>query len=304
MFFATHPRIAKLAARVFQRIAPIALAKAAPAVRFAEVAARSEDLVAPTRLGPAPVRAYYPPDDGGSPAVYVNFHGGAFIVGHPDQDDPWCRYLAAAAGVVVLNVDYVLAPQHPFPAAAHQAFDVLRWAAEAGVEHGWDGARLAVGGQSAGASLAAAAARQVSEAGAPPLALQVLNYGPFDLAGDPVHKHRPVPKPMLPIPVIDLCMGAYLPHPSQRRHHLASPVFSDPEELRGIASALVVTAEHDRLRAESETYAQLLDRAGALQELVIVPGADHAYNLVAKDGRQTREMYDAISARVRHSLKA
>ncbi|WP_342777317.1 alpha/beta hydrolase fold domain-containing protein [Modestobacter excelsi] len=206
--------------------------------------------------------------------------------------------------MVVLNVDYALAPQHPFPAAAHQAFDVVRWAAEAGGDHGWDGTRLAVGGQSSGASLAAAAARQTRDAGAPPITLQVLNYGVFDQAGDPADKPKPVPKPQLPLPVLDLSMGAYLPDPAQRRHPLASPVFSHPDELRGIAPALVVAAEHDRLRAESETYADLLDRAGALQELIVVPGADHAYNMLAKDDRQTREMYDAISGRVRDALKA
>ena len=90
-------------------------------VRFPEI---DGDLVrdtVDTRHGATAVTIYRPTESPASdPAVYVNIHGGGFVVGHPEQDDPWCRYLAARAGVVVVNVDYVLAPHRRFPVAVEQ----------------------------------------------------------------------------------------------------------------------------------------------------------------------------------------
>lgn len=131
------------------------------AVTFPQIPGRTEHLTIPAGPGHAPCTVYYPPGEpDGEPAVHVNFHGGGFVIGHPEQDDPLCRYLAANAGVVVVNVDDLLAPQHPFPAPSRQAYEVVRWVAGSGAEHGWDGTRLSVGGQSAGGNLAAAVARQ------------------------------------------------------------------------------------------------------------------------------------------------
>ena len=298
MFFSTHPALARLVGRALQRIAPLAMVRNGEPVRFADMPARTGTVAVSTRSGPVPVTAYRPADTDGVPAVYVNLHGGGFTIGHPRQDDPWCRYLAATAGAVVLNVDYALAPQHPFPAAAHQAFDVVRWAAEAGAGQGWDGSRLAVGGQSAGASLAAAAARQALEAGGPSIALQVLNYGVFGMA-DGAGPFTGSGKPPL---IVDLAIGNYLPDPAQRRHRMASPLQSTPAELTGIAPALVVAAGRDRLRPQSEAYADLLRGAGALQELIVVPDADHAYDVLGRDDRLTREVYAVVSGRVRDAL--
>ncbi len=108
------PAVADTVARVFARtINP------APkvAVRFVAIPGRTSHTIVPTRYGPVPATLYHPPSSVVSPPVYVNVHGGGFVVGHPEQDDPWCRYLAAHAGVVVVNPDYVLAPRHRFPAA-------------------------------------------------------------------------------------------------------------------------------------------------------------------------------------------
>ncbi|MDT5066089.1 MAG: acetyl esterase, partial [Mycobacterium sp.] len=85
-----------------------------PPVRFDDVPSHTSRVTIPTRYGPAPATIYYPPSGVTRPPVYVNVHGGGFAVGHPEQDDPWCRYLAARAGVVVVNPDYLLAPRHRF----------------------------------------------------------------------------------------------------------------------------------------------------------------------------------------------
>ncbi|MDT5080937.1 MAG: acetyl esterase [Mycobacterium sp.] len=107
MSILSRPAIADTLARVFA-----ATVNPAPksAVRFADIPGRTSRITIPTRYGPVPSVLYHPSSDVESPPVYVNVHGGGFVVGHPEQDDPWCRYLAANAGVVVVNPDYVLAP--------------------------------------------------------------------------------------------------------------------------------------------------------------------------------------------------
>jgi len=161
-----------------------------PVVRFAEIPGDTTTTTIPTHYGDAAATVYRPPSCGPHTGVYVNVHGGGFVVGHRDQDDPWCRYLAANAHVAVINTDYVLAPKHRFPAAAEQIHDVLRWASSP--QHDWDGTRLCVGGQSAGGNLAAAACRLAWITGGPAVRLQVLHYAPLDLVTPTKDKHSPL----------------------------------------------------------------------------------------------------------------
>ena len=209
-------------------------------------------------------------------------------------DDPLCRYLAARAGVVVVNVDYVVAPQHPFPAPPRQAFEVVQWVAEHGAEHGWDGDRLTVGGQSSGGGLAAAAARQALEQGGPAVALQVLHYPPLDLTTRAKNKLSVIAKPILRPWMSEVFDSAYVPTrvlvPTAWCQP-ASPV--DGADLTGIAPALVITPEFDLLRTEGQRCAQRLKHAGALVEHRDVAGADHGYDV--SDIDKARETYALIA---------
>ena len=159
MTILARPLVAATAARAMQRAVRISARRAGKAApeRFPELSRITRRLTIPTSVAPAPGVVYLPATEGPVP-VHVNFHGGGYVLPLSEGDDPLCRYLAAA-GVAVVNVDYVLAPQHPFPAAPHQAHDVVAWVATHAAEQGWDGSRLTVGGQSAGGGLAAAVAR-------------------------------------------------------------------------------------------------------------------------------------------------
>lgn len=268
------------------------------AVRFPEFRVPTDEITIPARHGPVPATVYHPPAGATNPAVYVNVHGGGFVVGHPEQDDPWCRYLAANAGVVVINPDYVLAPRHRFPAAPHQVYDVVCWAAAA--DRDWDGGRLCVGGQSAGGNLSAAAARLALENGGPRIALQVLHYAPLDLVTAARDKSsslggRAVLKPWMG----EVFDTAYVPDTAQRRDRLASPAWgANADGIAGIAPALVVTAEHDRLRDEARRYAEKLDAVGALAEYYEVAGVDHGYNIMSDAADVTRRSYARIAEHV------
>ncbi|OBF64428.1 carboxylesterase [Mycobacterium sp. 852002-51971_SCH5477799-a] len=266
-------------------------------MRFPEIAGRTTEVAIGTRHGPVSATVYYPPA-ATHPPVYVNVHGGGFVIGHREQDDPWCRYLAAHAGVVVINADYVLAPRHRFPAAAHQIYDVVCWAA--GPDRDWNGARLCVGGQSAGGNLSAAAARLALESGGPDIALQVLHYAPLDLVTPSREKastlgRRAIMKPWMS----EVFDTAYIPEPAQRRDRLASPAWGDnADDIAGIAPALIVTAEHDRLRDEARSYADRLGGVGALAEYYEVAGVDHGYNIMSDAGDVTRRAYAHIAEHV------
>ena len=270
-----------------------------PGVRFPEITGRTTVVAIPTRQGDVAATIYHPAPETTRPAVYVNVHGGGFVVGHREQDDPWCRYLAANADVVVVNTDYVLAPRRRFPAPVEQVYDVLQWASSD--DRDWDGSRLCVGGQSAGGNLAAAASRLALERGGPDIALQVLHYAPLDLATPGKAKRTPLGSRAVLRPwMSEIFDTAYVPDVDRRRDRLASPAWgNNGTGLRGIAPALVVTAEYDRLRDEGASYAADLDEVGSLVEHHDVAGVDHGYNIMSDATDVTERMYDLIAHHVR-----
>ena len=259
-------------------------------------------MVIPTRHGDTAATVYWPEPSGQAAGVYVNVHGGGFVVGHREQDDPWCRFLAAHANVVVVNTDYVLAPGHRFPAPVEQVYDVLVWASAA--EREWDGSKLCVGGQSAGGSLSAAAARLASEQGGPELKMQMLHYAPLDLVTASKDKHSPLGAKAIMRPwMSEVFDTAYIPDSAQRCDRLASPALgNNADGIDGIAPALIVTAEYDRLRDEAWRYAQKLDAVGALAEYHEVPGVDHGYNIMSGATDVTRGVYELIAGHVSRAI--
>ena len=305
-----RPFAASAAARLLQAGSRVGAKRAAraAAARLPEYRGRPRELLVPTLLGPARGDGYRPiaatrgvgDEDGGPPPVHLNLHGGGYVLGLMAGDDPLCRVRSAEAGVVVLNVGYALAPQHPFPRAVDQVFEIVRWVAANGRAQGWDGTRVTVGGQSAGAGLAAAAARLAFERGGPPVMLQVLHYPPLDLTPPCGTKPSPVARPALRPWMCAVFEGAYAPDPAARADRLVSPAGpADTADLTGIAPALVIAAEHDILRDEARRYADRLDRVGALVEYREVPGADHGYDRT--DDAQARDTYKIIAGHVRRA---
>jgi acetyl esterase len=266
----------------------------APELTFPEIAGRVSALAIPTRHGDVGCTLYLPPARTMNPPVYVNMHGGGYVMRGAEQDDPLCRYLAAHAGVAVLNVDYDVAPDHRFPVAVEQVFDVVRWASEQSQD--WDGKRLAVGGQSAGGALAAAAARLAFEQGAPAIALQVLHYPPLDLVTSAKHKRAATGKSVIAPWMGEVFDTAYVPDPAMRKDRLVSPVWGpNMTGLLGIAPALVITCANDRLRDEGVAFANALAEQGALAEHYEVANADHAYNLAGGTRMQVEAVYMLIA---------
>lgn len=269
----------RMQARGIQLLLGGMIARVHKDLRFTDIPKHTETLHVQTGAGPVTCTVYRPTVTTGTPAttapVYVNFHGGGFVVGRPEQDDHICRYIAAMAGCVVVNVDYAVAPQHPFPAAATQAYDVTAWVAENGHANNWDGSRLAVGGHSAGANLTAAVCRTARDRGTFSPRLQILDYAPVDQLADPSTKLSPIAKPLLIPHIMRVFSAAYVPDPADRAHPLVSPGLAD--DLAGLPPALVITAEHDRLRDEGDAYAKALDAAGVPVTHRVFTGVDHYF---------------------------
>ncbi len=243
----------------------------------------------PTEDGPVQVHIYRPagPADTSAPAdtaapVYVNFHGGGFIVRHPEYDDHICRALVAETGCVVVNVDYDVGPQRPFPVAPRQAWAVTEWVARNGQAQKWDSDRLAVGGQSAGGNLAAGVCLVARDRGTVAPVLQILNYPPLDLATPPADKVARTAKPLINPALATVFNNAYTPDLSSRQDPLASPLLATT--LAGVAPALVITAEYDLLRDEGDRYAERLAEAGVPVAHHVMLGVDHAFTHVEPIG--------------------
>ncbi|MFF0087127.1 alpha/beta hydrolase [Streptomyces canus] len=270
-------------------------------LHFTDIPARTESLRVETGAGPVTCTVYRPPATTDTPApVYVNFHGGGFVVARPEQDDHICRYIAATAGCVVINVDYAVSPQRPFPAPVTQAYDVTAWVAENGAAGGWDGSRLAVGGHSAGANLTAAVCRLARERGTFSPRLQILDSAPLDQVADPATKRSLIAKPLLTPQIMRIFTAAYVPDPADRAHPLVSPALAD--DLEGLPPALVITAENDRLRAEGDAYAKALEAAGVPVTHRVFEGVDHYFTHTGP-APAGKEAIDLMATALRDALR-
>jgi len=247
---------------------------AEPAPVPPEPVARVLERVAPGPDGEIPVRLYLPDDMRPAP-VLVFFFGGGWVLGSLAAVDPVCRRLANAIPCAVVSVAYRRAPESPFPAALEDCYAVTSWIAEHGAELGLDRDRLAVGGASAGGNLAAAVALLARERGGPALAFQLLVYPPLDHRADTPSLQEPLDPLFFGREDLAWCWSHYLAEPADGDNPLASPLRA--QDLCGLPSALVITAELDPLRDQGERYAARLSEAGVPSELVRFDAAVHGF---------------------------
>jgi acetyl esterase len=234
----------------------------------------------PGEAGVTELMVYRPSGVPGPWPVYLNLHGGGFVIGDWEADDPYCRFLADTAGCAVVNMDYVLAPEHPFPATIEQTYALLAWLSRHGGDLGLDGGRLAVGGHSAGGNISAAVGLLAAERAEFALRGQILDYAPLDVATSPRAKPNPDPAPdplwaEFGVRAAESFNAWYLSDPADARNPLASPLLAP--ELAGLPPALVLTAGYDVLCAEGETYARRLAEAGVPTEHVSYEKCPHAF---------------------------
>ena len=214
--------------------------------------------------GPLGVRIYAP--DAAAPLpVLVYFHGGGWVLGNLDTSDAQCRSLTNAIGCVTVSVDYRLAPEARFPAAVEDCYAATRWVADNASELGCDSKRVAVGGTSAGANLAAVVPLMARDRGHPSLAYQVLVYPITDGSMDTSSYRENAEGYFLTAGAMAWFWKHYINDDRDRSHPYAAPL--NAADLSGLPPALVITAEYDPLRDEGEAYARENARGGSTSHL-------------------------------------
>ena len=247
---------------------------------------RVEDFTIPARDGAALAARLYAPSHAPLPTL-LYFHGGGFTVGSIATHDTLCRVLSQRAGCAVVSLDYRLAPRYKFPTAHDDAWDALAFLARQGAELGLDTARLAVGGDSAGGTLAAVCAILARDAGLP-LALQLLIY-PGTTAQQDTASHRTLADaPLLSQALISWFFAQYVHSRSERDDWRFAPLNAD--DVDGVAPAWIALAEVDPLIDEGIAYADKLRAAGVPVDLEIYRGVMHEF---IKMGRAVPEALQA-----------
>jgi acetyl esterase len=234
------------------------------------------DLEVPGPAGAVPMRHYRRSRDGGLRPILLYFHGGSFALGSPNTHTNICRALAAAADCIVLSVGYRLAPEHPYPAAVEDAYAALCWASREGATIAGDPDLVAVAGDSAGGTLAAALCLMARDRRFPPLRHQALVYPATDATTIDRDSYRLYGRGYaLDTEEVLWAREQYLPDARDRTLPYASPLLAASHA--GLPPATVVTGEFDVLRDEGQAYAKALERDGVKVTYLCVPGVAHAF---------------------------
>lgn len=243
-------------------------------------------------------RLYAP--SGGRLPVLAYFHGGGFTIGSIASHDTLCRTLAQRSGCAVVSTAYRLAPEHRFPTAVDDAWAATRWLAQAGDELGLDTSRLALGGDSAGGTLAAVCAALARDAGLP-VRLQLLFYpGCAPRQDSPSHRryHQGL---VLEQAHIEYFFGHYIAE-DQREDWRFAPL--NTPDLEGVAPAWIGLAECDPLFDDGVRYADTLRAAGVAVELEVYRGVTHEFIKMGRALAEARQAHADAAAALQRALQS
>ena len=236
-----------------------------------------EDTVARTAAGEVPVRIYTPAE-ADSYGLLVYFHGGAFFLGSLETHDHVARSLAQETGLKVISVGFRRAPEAAYPAGLQDCYAVVRWAAEHDLGLQWDGATLAIAGDSSGGTFVAAVAAMAHDDGFGRITHQILFYPSLDLDFDEdryASLRENAKGYGLETAGLKPFNACYLDSGADPADPLVSPI--KRQDLSGLPPALIITAEHDPLRDEGELYGERLREAGVNATVSRYAGAGHGF---------------------------
>ena len=259
------------------------------------------DLAIPGPLGDIPIRVYIPKGTGPFPAL-VYFHGGGWVVGDLEMVNAMCTMLTNRAGAVVVSVDYRLAPEHKFPAALTDCYAATRWVSVNAAEIGVDPRRIAVGGDSSGANLAAVVSTMARDEGTPDISVQVLFYPVTNMDFETASYRSNGADYYLTTESMKWFWGHYLESEDLGRDVRASPLLV--KDASGLPPAFVVTAEFDPLRDEGEAYAKLLLEAGNDVAVKRYEGQIHGFVTLCGVMDKGKQAIEDAAARMRQAFAA
>lgn len=252
----------------------------------------SEETV-PVTQGEIRVQIYRPAGAARPLGGLVHYHGGGWWSGDLDEPDPRCHALAVGARIVVVDVEYRLAPEHPFPIPLEDCYEALTWTVANAERLGINPERIGVSGESAGGNLAAAVALLARDRGGPTLSLQLLEIPALDLRLSSPSAHTYAAGPVLPRDEVLWCVEQYLGD-HDRTDPLASPLLAD--DLSGLPPAFITAAECDPLADDASGYARRLAAAGVAVEHKEYAGHVHGSQGLTKLMPTAREWRDSVVA--------
>ena len=261
--------------------------------------ARVESFSVPARDGVDLAVRLYAPNDEVLP-VLVYLHGGGFTLGSVATHDSLCRHLSHLAHCAVLSVAYRLAPEHRFPVAFNDAWDVVSWVAQSGADKRLDPHRIAVGGDSAGGTLAAACALQARHTGLP-LRLQLLFYPGCCAHHDTASHHNFGHGFVLEAAHIDYFFNLYIPNTTDREDWRFAPLMAD--DVDGVAPAWFGLAECDPLVDEGLQYADKLRAAGVTVELELYHGVTHEFIKMGRAIPEAKRAHQDAARALKHAFE-
>lgn len=220
--------------------------------------------------------------------VFFDLHGGGFVMHTADVDVNICRYLHENCQCKVVSIDYAKAPEHPYPQAVNEVYEVIKYFVLHADEYGLDTERMCIGGHSAGGNLTAVTCLRSLKEKEFSFRGQILDYPPLDLSINPFEK--PTPEGAIPPKIAAAFDACYLPDSSYEECPYVSPVYSKREDMLGLPDALVIVAGHDSLHDEAVHYYELLRGAQVSAQLLEYPDSAHAFTMKespdAKDALQ------------------
>jgi len=257
------------------------------------------DSVIDLEVAGRPARLYRP--TAGTVPLVVYLHGGGWTIGSLDSHDRMCRRLADGSGAAVLALDYRLAPEHPWPASVADTVAALRWVAAGPAALDPALGAVAVAGDSAGGTLAALACLRLRDEHPKALPdLQVLLYANTDLTGSQPSMTEKASGWGLDATTVRFFNRRWVPDETRWSDPGVSPLHAP--DLSGLPPALIVTAEHDPLRDESEAYAARLRKAGVHVEARREPGLIHNFMLLEEISPACAAAADRVAASIRSRL--
>jgi acetyl esterase len=256
--------------------------------------------------GPAaPIRArHYRPLNGEDEPLLVFYHGGGQVIGDLDTHDDVCRQICREAGLHVLSVDYRLAPEHKAPAGCDDAYAAFRWCVDHASELGADPGRVAVGGDSAGANLAALVSLRARDEGLRLPAVQLLFYPVTNYKDETRSQTLFAEGFFLTKRDLDFCRKQFLDGAQvDAADPRVSPLLAD--DLSGLPPALLLTAGFDPLRDEGRQYAEAMRKAGVAVDHREFGSLIHGFaNFFALGAGSATAMAQTISALRAHLARA
>jgi acetyl esterase/lipase len=263
---------------------------------------RVENRGIPGPGGQISIRVYTPLQmDDGITAGLIYFHGGAGVFCNLDTHEGFCRILANESACRIISVDYRLAPEHQFPAAIDDSYFASKWVFDNAAELGLDRSRIAVGGDSAGGTLATVVCQTAKRLESPKLALQVLFCPVTDATGDTQSRRALASGYFLETRTIDWALKYYCAASVDLKDPRMSPLYAS--DVTGLPKAHVHTAEYDPLRDEGKAYAELLQRSGVDVEYTCHQGMIHHFYAMAGAIPYARTAIGAAGMAIKKALR-